>query len=272
MMMCIQHLVLFGQFVLKILSKNQILTSIKGRNSVANLRKTKMYNTNLDLVTDNVYTNGLKILSKNHILMSIFVYGDFFRRPRAANSAVLGPIWPNFELVRDVMDVLITCKYEEDPIKNIGARVFTTLYVNFSDAQGQITLESVVVSGRNSNSSKLLRMSLLPSRMRMIDSKMKELECSQDFSHYKSMGIFPDAQGQLTPQSFVRSGRISNSSEMFWMFSFPASMKKIRSKMKAPERSQHFPIITLWELSVAMDTRLPIRSGPKPNAAFPLPQ
>ena len=35
----------------------------------------------------------------------------------AANSAVLGPIWPNFELVQDVMDVLITCKYEEDPIK-----------------------------------------------------------------------------------------------------------------------------------------------------------
>ena len=61
MMMCIQNLVLFCQFVLKILSKNQILTSIKGRNSVANLRKTKIYNTNLDLVTDNVYTNfGLR--------------------------------------------------------------------------------------------------------------------------------------------------------------------------------------------------------------------
>ena len=62
MMMCI-HLVLFCQFVLKILSKNQILTSIKGRNSVANLRKTKIYNTNLDLVTDNVYTNFGLILS-----------------------------------------------------------------------------------------------------------------------------------------------------------------------------------------------------------------
>ena len=36
------------------------------------------------------------------------VYGDFSRRSRAANSAVLGPIWPNFELVRDVMDVLDT--------------------------------------------------------------------------------------------------------------------------------------------------------------------
>ena len=74
MMMCIQNLVLFCQFVLKILSKNQILTSIKGRNSVANLRKTKIYNTNFDLVTDNVYINFgliLMILSKNQILTSI---------------------------------------------------------------------------------------------------------------------------------------------------------------------------------------------------------
>ena len=63
MMMCIQNLVLFCQFVLKILSKNQILTLIKGRYSVANLRKTKIYNTNLDLVTDNVYTNFGLILS-----------------------------------------------------------------------------------------------------------------------------------------------------------------------------------------------------------------
>ena len=56
MMMCIQNLVLFCQFVLKILSKNQFLTSIKGRNSFANLRKTMIYNTNTDLVNDYVYT------------------------------------------------------------------------------------------------------------------------------------------------------------------------------------------------------------------------
>ena len=54
--------------------------------------------------------------------------------------------------------------------------VFTTLYVNFSNAQGHITLESVVVSSRNWNSSKLSRMSLLPTRMKMIHTKMKELE------------------------------------------------------------------------------------------------
>ena len=73
------------------------------------------------------------------------------------------------------MDVLVTCKYEEDPIKSEGARVFTILYSNFSDVQEQITLELVVVSGRNLKSFKLLCMSSLPARMRMIESKMKEL-------------------------------------------------------------------------------------------------
>ena len=93
-----------------------------------------------------------------------------------------GRIWPNFELIQALIHVLITCKYEKNPIKNSGENVMTS----FSP-------------------------------------------------FYKSMGIFPDAQGQLTPQSLVRSGRISNSSEILWMFSLPASMKKIRSKMKALE-------------------------------------
>ena len=69
------------------------------------------------------------------------------------------------------MNVLVTSQYEEDPIKNRGARVLTTLYINFSDGQGQITLELVVVSGRNVNSSKLSGMSLLPARMRVINFK-----------------------------------------------------------------------------------------------------
>ena len=118
MIMCIQNLVLIGLFVFKILSKNLILTSIKGHNAVANL--------------------------------------------------------PKFEIVQAFMYVLITCKNKEDPIKNEGARVFTL-----------------------------------------------------DFSHYKSMGIFPDAKGQLTPQSTVLSGQISNSVETLWLSSLPAKMKKI---------------------------------------------
>ena len=89
MIMFLQNLVLIGPFVFKILSKNSILTSLKGRNYVANL--------------------------------------------------------PKFELIQVFMHVLITCKNEEHP------------------------------------------------------TEMKVLECSQDFSHYKSMGIFRFAQGQLTP-------------------------------------------------------------------------
>ena len=82
---------------------------------------------------------------------------EIFPDARAATSAVHVRIWAKFELVRDFMVVLVTCKTEEDPIENVGARVFTILYIFFSDTQalGQITLELVVVSGQNLNSSKL---------------------------------------------------------------------------------------------------------------------
>ena len=78
MLMNIQNLVLFCQFILKILSKKQILKSIKGRSSVANLRKTNIYNTYVDLVNYNVYTKfGLNLficsqdIEHNQILTSI---------------------------------------------------------------------------------------------------------------------------------------------------------------------------------------------------------
>ena len=63
MIMSIQNLVSFCPFVLQLLSKNQILTGIKGHNSVANLRKTTIHNTDVDLVNDNVYTKFGLILS-----------------------------------------------------------------------------------------------------------------------------------------------------------------------------------------------------------------
>ena len=62
MIMCIQNLIKFCPFIIKIWSKNQILESIKGRNSVAE-RKTTIYYTNIDLVNDDVYTKVGLILS-----------------------------------------------------------------------------------------------------------------------------------------------------------------------------------------------------------------
>ena len=75
--------------------------------------------TNIDLVNDYVYTKfgliGLfvfKILSKNSILTSI----------KGRNSVAN---LPKFELIQAFMHVLVTCKNEEDQIKNEGARLFT---------------------------------------------------------------------------------------------------------------------------------------------------
>ena len=63
MLMCIQNLIRFCQFVLKILSGNEILTSIKGHNSVKILRKMTGNNHKLDLVNVDVHTKFGQILS-----------------------------------------------------------------------------------------------------------------------------------------------------------------------------------------------------------------
>ena len=49
--------------VLKILSKTEIPTSIKGRNSVANLRKMMLYNPNVDLAMIMCIQNLVKFFS-----------------------------------------------------------------------------------------------------------------------------------------------------------------------------------------------------------------
>ena len=168
MIMCIQNLVKFCPFILKIWSKNLILESIKGRNSVANLRKNNDLHTNIDLVNDNVYTNFGLILSirsqdikqkpnfdvnqgpqlscqfaknndlqyqsilsmimclQNLVLIGLFVLkilnkNSILTSIKGSNSVAN---LPKFELIQAFMHVLDTCKNEEDPIKNEGARVF----------------------------------------------------------------------------------------------------------------------------------------------------
>ena len=73
--MTIQNLISFCQFSLKTLIKNQILTLIKGHNSVANLPKTTIYNTNVDLVIDDEEQNlvlfCLLVLKTKQILTPI---------------------------------------------------------------------------------------------------------------------------------------------------------------------------------------------------------
>ena len=82
-----------------------------------------------------------------------------------------------FVLMQAFMYVLVTCKNEEDLIKNEGARVIT----NFSNyksmgifrfGQGQLTPQPLVRSASNSNSVLTLRLSSLPERIKKIQSKM----------------------------------------------------------------------------------------------------
>ena len=66
---------------------------------------------------------------------------------KLTNSAVKRGVWLKFELIQDVMIILVTSKNEEDLIKIEGARVATTLKIDFSNIQGQLTPQSRVESG-----------------------------------------------------------------------------------------------------------------------------
>ena len=54
--------------------------------------------------------------------------GVFFRRSRADNSVVGGPIWPKFELFWDIMDVLVTYKFKMDLINSDREKVATSIF------------------------------------------------------------------------------------------------------------------------------------------------
>ena len=64
---------------------------------------------------------------------------------------------------------------------------------------------------------------LVTSNIKDDSIKNERASIGTPFSHYKSMGIFLDAQGQLTPKAVLRSSRHSNTSKILWMSSLPAS-------------------------------------------------
>ena len=90
----------------------------------------------------------------------------------------------------------------EDLIKIEDAGVATTLKIDFSNIQGQLTPQSRVQSGSNSNSSKMLWLSLFLPRMKKIRSKLKAL--SLRVATIQNIEFFKHYKGQLTPQSEVR--------------------------------------------------------------------
>ena len=78
---------------------------------------------------------------------------QFFTRLRAANSVVRGRIRPNFKVIQALMYITITCKYENDPIKNDREKVATPFFKLYHYL---LPWKPVVGSGRISNSFKLI--------------------------------------------------------------------------------------------------------------------
>ena len=104
-----------------------------------------------------------------------------------------GLIQPEIELDQAFMPVLVTSNFDDDSIKNERASMktpFSHCKCMGNVFQGQLTLYSVVRAGRNSNSFKILCMSLLPASIKRIGSKAIEKRWRHHFPHCKSMGGF----------------------------------------------------------------------------------
>ena len=66
------------------------------------------------------------------VVTTLYIIQLYLRRSMAANSVAGGWVWPKIKLIHFFGSVLVTCKNEEDPFLNEGARVVTTdlsLYV-----------------------------------------------------------------------------------------------------------------------------------------------
>ena len=188
------------------------------------------------------------------------------RCSRANNSKVNDPIWPKFELLRAFMPVLITCKFDKDPIKGDWEKVETSFFFHGwrtgnSKMTGQIRPKFEPVQD------------FMPV---LISCKFDEVgihsnweKMATPFSPFKVNG---NAQGRITPYSVVRSGRYSNLSLILCMSSLPASRKRIRYKTTEKRWRRCFPHCKSMGVSVAMETKVLIQSTPKPYAAFPLSQ
>ena len=78
------------------------------------------------LVTSNFDDDSIKNkLASMETAFSHYKSMGNFLDSRAANSVISGSTWPKFELVRDFMHVLVTCKYKKDLIKSNREQVET---------------------------------------------------------------------------------------------------------------------------------------------------
>ena len=175
------------------------------------------------------------------------VKGVLLRRSWVAYSVVGGPIRLYLLSTR---------------MKTIGAQcVHNTMHL-FSDAQG---LLNSVVSGWIS-----LKLKPFQAFVHVLISWKNEedpikSESDIECSHFSPMLVYGDFSDAKLDLAEIRT----QLSETPWLSFPPARMKKIQSKITLLKCSQRFLHYNPMGISVAMETRVLIRSCPKPFAALP---
>ena len=183
-------------------------------------------------------------LAWRHHFLIISIW-EIFRRSRAANFVVSGPIWPKFELVRDFMHVLVTCKYKKDRIKS-NREIWKHPFPHYK------LMRPFCCYGHQSFNPICLKTScsLSPPPV-MLHSDIQVRKCK----------IFV-IQRQGTPKWVVWSGPKSNSSELLCLSWLPATLMMIRTKMNELAWRQHFPIISIWKIFRRSRAANSVVSGP----------
>ena len=165
-----------------------------------------------------------------------------FRHSKAANSVVSGPIWPKFELVRDLCMPSLPAS-----VKRIGSKASVKKrrhhfphYKSMGNfcCHGHRSFDPICL--------KTLR-SISPSPV-MLHIKFDQAWPTgfRDIQVWKCK-IFI-IQGQVTPKWEVWSGQKSNSSEPLFLSWLPATLMMSLLKTNELAWRQHFPIISLWEI------------------------
>ena len=169
-----------------------------------------------------------------------------FRRSRAANSIVSGPIVWGF------MHVHVTCKYKKDRIKSNREKMETPIspYKSMGAfcCHGHQSFKSICLKTLCSLSPPAVMLHIKfdqdwPTNLRDIQVR----KC-------KSFII----QGQITPTWVVWSGPKSNSFERLCLSWLPATLIMSRSKMNELAWRHHFPIISIRSRAANSVVRGPI--------------
>ena len=157
-----------------------------------------------------------------------------FQCSRANNSKVNYPIRPKFKFIRAFMPVLITRKFDKDPIKGDWEKLETSF---FSLLKGHVTPKWLVRYDRNSNLSEILCLSLLPVSLMKTEFIVTEKRWRHHFPPFKVNG---NAQGRITLYSKVRPGPNLNSSKICCLPLLPTSLTKIRLKVTEKMQGHRF--------------------------------